>query len=110
MKNTQDLKRFSYNAVSNDEGSPDDNQFPRPFYASGSAHTRMVLKQRYLRFDFITLFDCCNRVIGRDIIDKIVKIPLSRRKPFQDQFCFLCLVARCASSVRLAAHLPRTCA
>jgi hypothetical protein len=108
MKNTQDLNGFSFNAVSDNEGRPDDNQFPRPFYTSGSAHPWMVLKQRGLRFNFITLFDGRNRMIIGNIIDKIVKIPLSRWKPFQNQFCFPCLVVRCASSLRLAAHPPRT--
>ncbi len=69
----------------------------------------MIPQQRYLRFDFITLRDGCARMFSGDIIDEIIKIPLRRWKSLHDQFRFRCLVARCASSFLLAAHLPRTC-
>ena len=110
MKNAQDLNGLALDPIGNDVWRPCDNQFASPFYTSGSAHPGMFDEHRNLSLDFVTLFDGSHRMIGGDIVDEIVKVPLCRWKPFQNQARFLCLVVLRAISLRLAAHRPQTCA
>lgn len=107
MQNSQYLDFTTFNPVGGEVGSTENNQFPGAFDPTWAAKFVVLKQAGYLLFNFVTLLNGGQRIVGSNKVNYRIKITLRGRQPFDDQDR-VSFTARAFKAFFLSAQWERT--